>query len=128
MKIKTVELTGAALDWAVAESLGHTPVYNMKSHGMVWRGWWERTPKTPTGEYRRLESYSTDWSLGGPILVEDMIMYSYAFGLFWTWLHDDPEGDRNPRASGPTLLVAIARCRVASKLGDEVDIPEELLQ
>ncbi len=28
---------------------------------------------------------------------------------------------------GPTPLIAAMRCYVASKLGDEVDIPEELL-
>ena len=28
---------------------------------------------------------------------------------------------------GPTKLIAAMRCYVASKLGDEVDVPEELL-
>jgi hypothetical protein len=28
---------------------------------------------------------------------------------------------------GPTPLIAVMRCYVASKLGDTVDIPEELL-
>lgn len=30
-------------------------------------------------------------------------------------------------AEGPTPLIAAMRCYVASKLGDEVDIPEELI-
>jgi hypothetical protein len=30
-------------------------------------------------------------------------------------------------ATGPTLLIAAMRCFVASKLGDTIDIPEELL-
>jgi hypothetical protein len=29
---------------------------------------------------------------------------------------------------GPTPLVAAMRCYVASKMGDEVDVPEDLLQ
>ena len=29
--------------------------------------------------------------------------------------------------SGPTPLIAAMRCYVASKLGDEVDVPEELV-
>jgi hypothetical protein len=31
------------------------------------------------------------------------------------------------RAEGPTPLIAAMRCYVASKLGDTVEIPEELL-
>ena len=31
------------------------------------------------------------------------------------------------KATGPTMLVAAMRCYVASKLGDEITIPEELL-
>lgn len=114
MKIKTSELIGRPLDYAVIIANGWEDDY--RKYGFA------------LGAGDSTYEPSTDWAQGGPILVEDMIMYSYAFGLFWTWLNDDPEGDRNPRASGPTLLVAIARCRVASKLGDEVDIPEELLQ
>jgi hypothetical protein len=30
-------------------------------------------------------------------------------------------------AYGPTPLIAAMRCYVASKLGDEVDVPEELM-
>lgn len=29
---------------------------------------------------------------------------------------------------GPTVRIAVCRCFVASKLGDEVDVPEELLE
>ena len=28
---------------------------------------------------------------------------------------------------GPTMLIAAMRCYVASKLGEEIDVPEELL-
>lgn len=31
------------------------------------------------------------------------------------------------RSYGPTLLIAAMRCYVASKLGDEVEVPDELL-
>jgi hypothetical protein len=32
----------------------------------------------------------------------------------------------NIQTDGPTPLIAAMRCYVASKLGDEIDIPEEL--
>jgi hypothetical protein len=130
MKIKTTELTGAALDWAVAKSESYGPVYNMESHGSVWQGWWERTP--PEHRYRRLQSYSTDWSQGGPIIDRE--------GIFFSPLPD--KGLRAYRfvdgeyvnimdcwpSRGPvTRLIAAMRCYVASKLGDEVDVPDTLV-
>ena len=36
-------------------------------------------------------------------------------------------GDNSGHMTGPTPLIAAMRCFVASKLGDEVDIPKELL-
>jgi hypothetical protein len=36
------------------------------------------------------------------------------------------DGERNLIGVGPTPLVAAMRCYCASKLGDEVDVPEEL--
>jgi hypothetical protein len=39
--------------------------------------------------------------------------------------YDDDEV-RLPRGYGPTPLIAAMRCYVASKLGDEVELPEEL--
>ncbi len=41
---------------------------------------------------------------------------------FWRVVDDDLQIGR-----GPTTLIAAMRCFVASQLGNEVDIPEELL-
>ena len=68
----------------------------------------------PLSEYNPL----TNWAQGGPILEREKI------GVF-------PLGDARGWAagfqSGPTPLIAIMRCYVASELGDEVEVPEELL-
>ena len=39
MNIQTEELTGRALDVAVAQALGHQPTLDMQSHGRAWSGW-----------------------------------------------------------------------------------------
>ena len=60
--MKTNELTGAALDWAVAKcegTLGHYVQPNEKRGTIKW----ETTPST-----RR---YSTDWAQGGPIIERE---------------------------------------------------------
>jgi Protein of unknown function (DUF2591) len=103
MKIKTNELTGAALDWAVAKCEGFLCDYNYSG---------------------ALALYSTDWSQGGPIIERERLLTRPQPGNGWeSWGHgkDDPWF-----STGPTPLIAAMRCYVASKLGDKVDVPEEL--
>ena len=104
MKIKTSELTGAALNWAVA-----------KCEGFVQEGDepWERG-------YEPF-AFSTDWSQGGPIIEREFINVTYDD----LWTAEDVYGETQ---WGDTPLIAAMRCFVASSLGDEVDVPEELLQ
>lgn len=128
MKIKTQTLTGVALDWAVSMALGHGPVLDMNSHGGIWHGWYERTPATPDGRYRRLPGYTYDWSDGGPIIErEGYAIRKYGDFPETRWQADDWQFRfANPKAVGPTPLVAAMRCYVASKLGNEVEIPDAL--
>jgi hypothetical protein len=110
MRIKTSELTGAPLNWAVAEIENPKPEHYRDYEGLEW----ER-------EYLP----STDWAQGGPIIEQEgMTIALDAFG--WEARHYD--GETEPwTMTGDTPLIAAMRCYVASKLGDEVEIPEELL-
>ena len=101
MKIKTSELKGAALDWAVAQI-----EFN--------------------GEYRpiSLPDYSTDWSQGGPIIEREKIRLDPRKGQWEATIWNEANM-QNP-SYGPTPLIAAVRCFVASKLGDEVEVPPEL--
>lgn len=92
MKLKTSELTGRALNWAVG--------------GCEKRGYRE---------------YSTEWALGGPIIEREKIEL-VPNGADWDAMYQD----QHIPSEGPTPLIAAMRCYVASKLGDEVDVPEEL--
>ena len=104
--MKTSELTGAALDWAVAKCDGY------------------RLDLVPEGEY----TPSTDWAQGGPI-IESMGM-----GITRTnKTNEEPWAAcvaQYPSADiylhGATPLEAAMRCYVAYRLGDEVELPEEL--
>ena len=109
-KFKTSELIGPALNWAVVLALyGEQARY-------VWK-------HNPAGCH-----YSTDWSQGGPIIDQeiDSISRVDAYPDYTAArMECDEWGDCS--ATGPTPLIAAMRCFVASKLGDEVEIPEELL-
>ena len=110
MKIKTSEAAGAALDWAVA-----------KCEGRDLRGTsWRRIRDVPYGKY----SPSTNWSQGGPIIEREKI------GTLWearnVWSASTKWDDPSKVFYGRTKLIAGLRCFVASKLGDEVEVPDEL--
>jgi hypothetical protein len=129
--MKTSELTGAALDWAVCEATGLLAAYTQFRTGKNFLKVW--------GVARNTHLHpSTDWAQGGPIIDrEDIAMSSKPDGL---WAAYAPKGTRLVQHGGKdvevfnwyfkqegfTPLIAAMRCYVASKLGDDVDVPEEL--
>ena len=65
----------------------------------------------------------TDWPQGGPIIEREGI--TLRCGLYG-WDAELEEFDAS--SHGPTALIAAMRCYVASKLGEEVDVPDELIE
>ena len=129
--MKTSELTGTALDWAVAkcEAERLTVPYGGKSFldGVVVHP-----------DYNKFYP-STNWAQGGMIIEREKLGVWWAhhvvdaegneYGNHWyseTGLTDENADERHVCMEGETPLVAAMRCYVASKLGDEVEIPKEL--
>ena len=110
--MKTSELTGAALDWAVAKCEGVTVLPKMRGGCYV---------TLDRGETVLL-CYSTNWSQGGPIIEREGIQIARVGDAWEAWVDAD-----DVFCKGTTPLIAAMRCYVASKLGDEVEIPKELL-
>lgn len=115
MKIKTEDLTGAALDWLVAKASGYAPEYDYAAFGTVFRGWW----LTGDGEYKQMPHYSTNWAQAGPIIQREGIStrLNHKQAQLWEayiWLptqHDQSEADSNSyTAFGTTPLIAAMRC------------------
>ena len=73
---------------------------------------------------------STDWTLGGPLIEREAISINDTTmrgeGGNFSWCATRIEGPAVCEEYGLTPLIAAMRCYVASRLGDEVDIPEEL--
>ena len=103
-KIKTSELQGAALDWAVARACN----YEFNDH------WFKP---------------STNWNQGGPLILQYGASLDRESCDDWGSVILVDRGDGIPSWGvmiGPTPLIAACRAIVAAKLGDEVDVPEEL--
>ena len=113
MKIKTSNLTGPALDWAVAKCEGYV------EDACSWL--YEATVQDVADS----DGYhpSDKWAQGGPIIERERIdVFSVRNGESWCAQSDV----LRLCYYNASYLVAAMRCFVASKLGEEVDIPEEL--
>lgn len=135
--MKTAELIGPALDWAVAKCEGGTN-FHFDTVATYWI--------TIDGKERALskgwaQSFtpSTDWSQGGPIIEREGIdTWCTLVGRpdnkdpAWQKSHWRAKYSRMGFGTEPidaeTPLIAAMRCLVASKLGNEVEIPEELVK
>ena len=109
MKVKTSELTGHALNWAVATCEG--------SHfgGNVFNT--ERF-------IRNMPKPSTDWAQGGPIIEREGIRIVKVAPTAWGAVYSSGDVGREHFAETP--LIAAMRCYCSAMLGDEVEIPEKL--
>lgn len=131
--MKVSELSGAALDWAVARCEGYKDLrWNHKD--CVERHLMMTPPRAAYGPVFLWElGYSTDWSIAGPIIERENVTLSYdedsqTYSAYVSLFRQRGMSNRTRWRSGPTPLVAAMRCYVASKLGDEIEIPEELLK
>jgi hypothetical protein len=124
--MKTSELTGAALDWAIGK--------------IDQPQWTDEDLRWITLDYCDIgdaddEPYSpsTDWAQGGPIIERECIdLQAYDA---CSEVPKNPDcweasiylAEEIERGEGPTPLIAAMRCYVASKLGDEVEVPAEVI-
>jgi Protein of unknown function (DUF2591) len=128
--VRTSELDGLALDWAVAKCerlkvarknrklfvTGHMYLIGIPLHLLYGaektRGWY-----TP----------STEWALGGRIIEQrgiDLHGSSFlGFDSSRIWSAERVIGNRIFTERGECPLLAAMRCYVASELGDEIGLP-----
>ncbi|WP_138725708.1 phage protein NinX family protein [Pseudomonas lactis] len=117
VEITTADLTGAALNWAVAKATGAGElkvtdsgsvccIYEMPCGSGCW-----------TADYEP----STDWAQGGLLIDEcDVSTANRIPTGYWA------SARIGFRQAGPTRLIAACRAIVASVLGETVSVPKEL--
>lgn len=132
MKIKTSELIGPALDWAVATCEGYTDLHK-DCHRFGNESLLMTPPRSEYGAVLFADlAFATDWMQGGPIIEREQITLRTNACIPGHWAAFIDFGNSNTniksRQSGPTPLVAGMRCYVASEMGDEINIPDELIK
>ena len=132
MKVKTSDLEGEALNYAVTlADKGNASIimdhfgtfhtyYRHDQHGSIvypnYLNWSDAGPIIEREITRMFKNLADGWTAQIRHEKEHPSLVGRKVTTGWT------------NASGPTLLIATMRCFVQSRLGDEVEIPEELMK
>ena len=118
IEVKTAELIGPALDWAVAKA-DSTKIDDSRGKELridVGAGF--QSPWMP----------SVNWHQGGPMIQYHQIDLEWdgcdGIAFWWIAMHQDVA----LKQVGDTPLIAVCRAIVAAELGDTVSVPRELMQ
>lgn len=128
--MKTSDLTGPALDWAVAKAEGDKVFRPRVGRPTDWDKADDRwVVRAQVANVAWFADYtynpSANWSQGGPIIEREKLDVMWC-GDRWCAYAMTPDKETQLVDEGPTPLIAAMRCYVASRLGDTIDIPEEL--
>ena len=138
MKHKVEELEGALLDAAVALAEGWlSGSYSLDGFRPDGQGWLSPSTlalggdETIEGGLWEMEpfAWSTDWQRGGPIIQRERLTITFNGEIWEAGPMNSLEASGAAVSfcgngqSGPTPLIAAMRAYVASKLGDEVELP-----
>lgn len=136
IEVKTADLIGKPLDWAVAKAAGFEPITGRPACKFV--GFYLDNPPDSTPITGFPFSPSTDWAKVGPLLHD--------YGISVIAPHDDFPDDvdywagigllvnsssgtyfEGANSTGKTALIAACRAIVSAKLGGIVQVPKELM-
>ncbi|BBT41448.1 phage protein NinX family protein [Pseudomonas putida] len=125
IEMKTADLQGWQLAWAVAVAEELDPYLVGPHYGNPWRVF--RTQHGEALKWERLYNPHEKWELGGPLIEKHMVSLhcpQSTDDVWAAWVITD-KGEFCQ--AGDTALVAACRAIVAAKLGDTVQVPKELV-
>ncbi len=135
IEVKTADLSGEALGWAVGKAEGldlylEPPGYN----GVSWRVF-ARYRGDVTEQSKRYDPWQ-NWALGGHLIEKHHVQTSFngcgfsrsPTGEYWCAYVCKPTGQEVlPSGGGPSVLTASCRAIAQAKLGETVKVPKELM-
>ncbi|MCG3462723.1 DUF2591 domain-containing protein [Xenorhabdus bovienii] len=124
MKIKTSELTGRALDWAVARTVGYESIKISPKTKDILVGYIDRPiTYSPTLNWGQIPALLIDYRIA--IIPERLSDTGGSDGWYARFYLDGGKQYTTDVCECPQI--AICRAVVAAQLGDEIDIPDELV-
>ena len=138
--IKVSEAAGPVLDWLVAKCEGAFDLQRRECfHNRPWFFYMRDDDEPDIVRHTYLNEYepSTDWAHGGPIIEREGVellcnltateaaRFSCGANADWQAFYRNRRRTEQ-RSFATTPLLAAMRCYVASVMGDEVEVPEEL--
>lgn len=117
MKIKVSTAERVTLDWMVAKAEGKNGV--LHDDGITRC----IVIAAPSGVYKGTFKPTENWNQGGPIIERERISIRQWINVPIVHAYM-PEGEWS--SDGQSPLIAAMRCYVVSKLGEEVEVPDDL--
>ncbi|MEO6975233.1 MAG: phage protein NinX family protein [Gallionella sp.] len=141
MKVQVSTAIGKTLNWMVAKcegktyadvsfligGMGYDELIDYASNLFAFdKHWSSEDLRAEILRHAKIADYTTDWTRAGVILAREWIELLSDKPDGWKAIVSD-SGDNAPFGIGPTPVIAIMRCYVISKLGYEVEVPEEFV-
>jgi hypothetical protein len=123
-EVKTADLAGEVLGWAVAKAEGLDVFLAPPEYGNPWRVF-ARYRYSVTEQTKRYNPWE-DWSLGGPLIEKHMVSLHCPQSADGVWAGWRITGNGEFCQAGDSPMIAACRAIVADKLGDTVQVPNEL--
>lgn len=125
IEVKTADLVGEALGWAVGMAEGLELEMEPPHYGTAWRVF-ARHRYTVTEQAKRFNPWE-DWAVGGPLLQKHNVSLHCPQKDWDYWAAWITENGKDVAQGADLPLPAACRTIVAHKLGDIVRVPKELM-
>jgi hypothetical protein len=127
IEVKTADLSGEALGWAVGKAEGlELELVGPSGYITFFRVFYRRGGKA-SWVLERFNPWE-DWALGGPLIEQHMVSLhcpQSTDDVWAAWVITD-KGEFCQ--GGDNAVIAACRAIVSAKLGDTVKVPKELMQ
>lgn len=121
MKLKTKQLSGRALNWAIADLIGVETWFDPKDNRLYHHD--------PEVDDSRTWSPSTKGGQGHDLIERYLVDTFHMEREPVVWEAEIQTGPmKRARSYGPTALVAAMRCILVAQRGEEIEIPDSMIE
>ncbi|WP_110994637.1 phage protein NinX family protein [Pseudomonas sichuanensis] len=126
IEVKTADLAGHALDWAVAQAEGLEVFLVGPQYNVPWRVFWKKRGEVLVRDV--LYNPHEDWALAGPLIDKHMVSLHCPQSTDDVWAGWVITDKGEFCQAGDSAPISACRAIVAAKLGNTVNMPKELMQ